>query len=212
MPADPIKIYHGADIARQAASQGFLAICLEQSCFGERQERSLMRQSKALCIDAANHALLLGRSLVGERASDISSLINWLVECRPFEAMNPEQIYVVGSSAGGTTALFAGAMDERIAGVIASGCIGFIKDTLLEEDSEGQNVVPGILRWFELDAVVALIAPRPFLTVSGEYDHIWPFSNAEKVIEATRPIYAAFGADPQLVAINAEGGHRFYRI
>ena len=211
MPADPIKIYYGADIARQAASQGFLAICLEQSCFGERQERSLMRQSKALCIDAANHALLLGRSLVGERASDISSLINWLVECRPFEAMNPEQIYVVGSSAGGTTALFAGAMDERIAGVIASGCIGFIKDTLLERgDSEGQNVVPGILRWFELDAVVALIAPRPFLTVSGEYDHIWPFSSAEKVIEAARPIYAAFGANPQLVAINAEGGHRFY--
>tara|TARA_B100001093_G_scaffold516616_1_gene595834 strand:+ start:4095 stop:5291 length:1197 start_codon:yes stop_codon:yes gene_type:complete len=211
MPADPIKIYYGADIARQAAARGFLAICLEQSCFGERRERSLFSPSEAVCIDSANHALLLGRSLVGERASDVTSLINWLVEGAPGIAIDLEQIYIVGSSAGGTTALFASAMDERIAGVIASGCIGFIRDTLLTRgDPEGQNVVPGILRWFELDAVVALVAPRPFITVSGDCDHIWPFDGAQKVVESARNIYAAFGADDLLAAIRAEGGHRFY--
>lgn len=211
MPADPIKIHYGADIARQAAAHGFLAVCLEQSCFGERRERWLFSPSEAVCIDAANHALLLGRSLVGERASDVTSLVNWLVEGAPGMAIDPEQIYIVGSSSGGTTALFASAMDERIAGVIASGCIGFIRDTLLTRgDSEGQNVVPGILRWFELDAVVALIAPRPFITVSGDRDHIWPFGGAQKVVESAQNVYTAFGADDRLAAIRAEGGHRFY--
>ena len=45
----------------------------------------------------------------------------------------------------------------------------------------GQNVVPGILRWLELDDVVWPHAPRPLLTVSGRNDHIWPYAGAERV-------------------------------
>lgn len=211
MPADPIKISNGADIALQAAARGFVAVCLEQTCFGERRERLLPRASSGPCIDAANHALLLGRSLVGERASDVSSVVNWLTEGDPGLAIDPKRIYVMGSSAGGTTALFAGALDERIAGILAAGCIGFMRDTLLARgDPEGQNVVPGILRWFELDAVVALAAPRPFLTVSGDRDHIWPFAGAKDVVEAARPVYSAFDAVERVAAEQASGGHRFY--
>ena len=211
MPADPIKIYNGADIACQAAIRGFLAVCLEQSCFGERREQKLFRLSSTPCIDAANHALLLGRSLIGERASDVSSTVNWLCEGNPGFKIDKNSVYIMGSSAGGTTALFSAAMDERISGVIASSCIGFIKDTLLVRgDPEGQNVVPGILRWFELDAVVSLVAPRPFLTVSGDQDHIWPFGGAKKVIDAAQPIFDSYAAGKCIDAISASGGHNFY--
>ncbi|HAT35048.1 MAG TPA: hypothetical protein DCS82_04970 [Rhodospirillaceae bacterium] len=211
MPADPIKIFDGADYARQAARHGFLAICLEQSCFGERRERHLSPMSPTPCIDAANHAMLLGRSLVGERASDVTTVVNWLVEGDAGLPVDEDRVYVFGSSAGGTTALFAGALDERISGVLAAGCLGFMDKTLLaRRDPEGQNIVPGILRWFELDAVVALCAPRPFLTVSGDRDHIWPFEGAEAVVEAARPVYRELDVPDRLKAEKAIGGHRFY--
>ena len=117
----------------------------------------------------------------------------------------------MGSSAGGTTALFAGALDDRIAGTLAAACIDFMRDTLLaRRDPEGQNVVPGILRWMALDAVVALSAPRPFLTVSGDRDHIWPFDGAEAVIDAARPVYQSLEASDRLAAERASGDHRFY--
>lgn len=211
MPADPIKIFNGGDYARQAARLGFLAVCLEQSCFGERREQRLTRRSATPCIDAANHTLLFGRCLVGARASDVSAVVSWLATAGPDLPVDPRRVYIMGSSSGGTTATYAAALDTRIAGVLASGCLGFMANTLLARgDSEGQNVVPGILNWFELDAVVALCAPRPFVTVSGDRDHIWPFAGAEAVIQAARPVYAALGAAGRLVAVPARGGHRFY--
>ncbi|MBE88540.1 MAG: hypothetical protein CMM76_03760 [Rhodospirillaceae bacterium] len=211
MPADPIKILNDADFARQAARRGYLAICLEQACFGERREQLLSPVSQTPCIDAANHALLLGRSLLGERASDVTSVVNWLSEGDTGLQVDPNRIYVMGSSAGGTTALFAGALDPRIAGVLATGCIGFMRDTILaRHDPEGQNTVPGILRWFELDAVVALCAPRPFVTVSGDCDHIWPFDGAEAVVAAAQPVYERLESGDRLVVSKAKGGHRFY--
>jgi hypothetical protein len=211
MPADPIKVFNGADYARQAARRGFLALCLEQSCFGERREQILASRSLTPCIDAANHALLFGRCLLGERVSDVSSVVNWLTEGAAGLTVDKDRIYAMGSSAGGTTAMFAGALDTRIAGVLAAGCVGFMCDTLLARgDSEGQNVVPGILRWFDLDAVVALCAPRPFVTVSGDKDHIWPFAGAKAVTDAAAPVYEAFDAADRLRAEKANGGHRFY--
>jgi hypothetical protein len=45
-------------------------------------------------------------------------------------------------------------------------------------------VVPSILQWFELDAVIGLTAPRAFVTVSSMRDHIWPRDGAAAVIEA----------------------------
>ena len=211
MPADPIKIYNGADFARQIARLGYLAICLEQSCFGERQEKLLSPKSPTPCIDAANHALLFGRSLLGERVSDVSSVVNWLLEGSVGLSIDTKRIYVMGSSAGGTTALFSGALDTRISGILAAGCIGFFRDTaLVRRDNEGQNVVPGILRWFELDSVVSLCAPRPFVTVSGNEDHIWPYKGAESVVESARLVYKNLKASKVLIAAEGKGGDRFY--
>ena len=70
--------------------------------------------------------------------------------------------------------------------------------------------MPGILRWFELDAVVALCAPRPFVTVSGDCDHIWPIDGAKAVVSAARPIYERLESADRLVVSEAKGGHRFY--
>lgn len=209
MPADPLDVANGKDYARQAAARGYAAVCIEQACFGERRERALARVSSDPCIDAANHALLLGRTLLGERTSDVSSVIDWLVS--DLDAFDVARVHVMGNSSGGTTAVFAAALDDRIGAVLAGGCVGFIRDNPgRNNDPAGQNVIPAILNWFEYDDVVALVAPRPFVAVNGDRDHIWPFDTASAVIERARPVYQALGASEALRAVRADGGHRFY--
>lgn len=215
MPPDPAKIASGGDYARQAAARGYVAICLEQSCFGERAERHIAPRSASATIDTANHAFLLGRSLLGERAADVSSLVDWLAADGTWHdlglAVDAARIFVMGNSAGGSTALYAAALDTRIAGVLASGCIGFVRDTIARRrDDSAQNVVPGLLNWLETDDVVGLVAPRPLLAISGARDHIFPYAGVAAVIESARRVYQAIGADGNLAVASADGPHRFY--
>lgn len=205
MPADPLKIEAGGDFARQAVARGYLAVCIEQSGFGERRERAI--KGATANTTAANHAYLLGRSLVGERATDVSSVIDWLGAS---DAGDDRRIFAMGSSSGGTSAIYAAAMDDRVCAVLASGCIGYIGETILRRYNEGQAVVPGILNHFEFDDVLALIAPRPLIGVSGLKDHIFPFDGCERAMDSASSIYKAFNATHALKAVAGDAGHRFY--
>jgi fermentation-respiration switch protein FrsA (DUF1100 family) len=212
MPPDPVKIAAGLDFARQAVGHGYVAVCVELRCFGERRERALSPRSADPCIDAFLHGLLLGRTLVGDNAGDVSAVVDWLVAggLAPGPAIDPARLHVLGHSAGGTVAVHAAALDQRLAAVIASGCLGPIRDTIaVRRVSSGQNNIPGQLNWFELSDVVALCAPRPVLAVSGERDHIFPFAGTARVVADARPVYEALGAPARLRALSIPGGHRF---
>ena len=211
MPADPEKIASGSDFGRQAVANGFVAICVEQAAFGERRETALKRRSLDPCIDAANHALLLGRTLLGQRVSDISSVIDWLAVNADDLSIDISRLSVMGSSSGGMSAVFAAALDNRISSVLANGCVGYIRDTIARRgDASGQNVIPGILNWMEIDDVLGLIAPRPVLVVSGDSDHIWPYVGAAAIVDRACAVYQAFDAESQIDSVAATGGHRFY--
>jgi dienelactone hydrolase len=200
----------GYDFAVQAASRGYIAVAVEQSCFGERTERAIAPRSEPPCVDATMHALLLGRSLMGERCSDVSAVVDWLAAESAALAADPARIYAMGHSAGGSVALFAAALDQRIAGALACGCLGYVRATIgRRRDNQGQNVIPGILNWMEMADIVGLVAPRPFATVAGETDPIWPAAGAEAVCAEARAIYEKLGAERHLICVRAPGGHMF---
>ena len=209
-PADADKVSGGYNFAVQAARRGYLAVAVEQSCFGERAEAQISPRSVAPCVDATMHAILLGRSLLGERCYDVSRVCDWLMAEATNLSVRSDQIDIMGHSAGGSVALFAAALDQRIRAVLACGCIGYIRTTIgRRRDDQGQNVVPGILNWFELADIVALVAPRPFVTVAGENDHIWPAAGARSVVDEARQAYARLNAIDNIVCQTATGGHLF---
>ena len=209
-PADVGQRTEGYDIALQAAGRGYLAVAIEQSCFGERAENKIAPRSAAPCVDAMMHALLLGRSLMGERCSDVSAVIDWLEGEQGALGIDRERFHAMGHSSGGSVALMAAALDTRIAAVLACGCLGFIRDTIgRRRDDQGQNVIPGVLNWLEMADIVGLIAPRIFVTVAGESDHIWPAAGAAAVVAEARTVYARMEAAGRLSCVTAPGGHRF---
>lgn len=209
-PSDPERLAYGADMGLQAAARGYLVVCIEQSCFGERQERLLKIKEENRTTDAAIHALYLGRTLIGERIMDISSVITWLQGNEPGFEIDWSRLMIFGHSSGGSVALYAGAIDERIRAIIASGCIGFIRETDGKRSTSGEIVIPGMLQWLETDDVVRLCAPRPFIAISGVRDHIFPFQGVEAVVDSARGFYRALKAEAAIHAVAGPDKHRYY--
>jgi hypothetical protein len=86
-----------------------------------------------------------------------------------------------------------------------------MRDTIgRRQDSSGQNVVPGVLNWLEMDDIIALSAPRPMLIFAGKEDHIWPYAGAVAVAESARSVYRALAAPDNLQTAAAEGGHSYH--
>ncbi|MEQ8664272.1 MAG: alpha/beta hydrolase family protein [Rhodospirillales bacterium] len=211
LPIDHERIRIGADMARQAAGRGYVAVAIEQAGYGERGERALAKRSGNATIDTANHLLLLGRTLMGDGASDVSSAIDWLLSVDSPVPADDERLFLFGHSAGGTLAQFAAALDTRIRGVLASGSVGPVRETIgARASGTGHGIVPGFLTWFDTPDLIALVAPRPYIGLSGTGDHIFPFAGVEKAVAAARPFYERLDAAGALHAVAAEGKHQYH--
>jgi len=108
-------------------------------------------------------------------------------------------------------AQFAAAPDMRIKGTLASGSVSPIRETVGARGAPGGDaIVPGLLAAFEAEDLIALVAPRAFVGLSGRSDHIYPFTGAETAVERTRPVYRALDAADRLAAVAVDGPHRYY--
>ena len=211
VPIDHHRISCGSDILLRAAKDGYFGVGVEQAGFGERQEKHLHKKSSSRTADAFCHLVLQGRSLLGLGATEVSSIIDWLIENEHDFGIDRKNIYVFGHSSGGTLAQYCGALDPRIAGVMASGSVGFIEKTSAKRGvASGLSVVPGILNWFEASDVISLIAPRSFIAVSGDKDHIYPYEGAKSVVDEASSYFEKLDAASKISALKADGGHSYY--
>jgi len=211
VPIDHQRLSIGADMALQAARRGYLAVCIEQTGYGEKEERDLPKRSSDRTIDIAIHASLLGQSLPGLKAMDVSATLDWLLNPTCPHPINPERIFLFGHSSGGTAAQFATALDTRIQGTLASGSVRRLSEVVATRGiGNGELLIPGFFQNFESDDVLALIAPRPFVGLSGVTDHIFPFDGVARAVDSALPAYRSFDAADKIEAVAAPFGHRYY--
>ena len=211
VPIDHQRLSIGADMALQATRRGYLGVCVEQTGYGEKEERYLPKRSADRTIDIALHAALLGQSLLGLKAMDVSATIDWLLSSACPHPIDPKGIFMFGHSSGGTTAQFAAALDPRILGTLASGSVRRLSEIVATRGtSNGELLVPGFFQDFESDDILALIAPRPFVGLSGIDDHIFPFDGVARAIDGALPAYRSFDAADKIEAVAAPFGHRYY--
>lgn len=195
------------DFAIQAARNGFVALALEQRCFGERAETLQEHRWQHGCLDAVFHSLMLGRTVLAERVWDVMRAIDLLQE-RP--DVDGSRIACMGNSGGGTVTFYAACLEPRIALAVPSCAFCTYADSIMQIQHCGDNYVPGILRAAEMGEVAGLIAPRRLLIVAGQSDDIFPVEGVRKAFEATREIYAAAGCPDNARLIVGPEGHRFY--
>jgi len=70
---------------------------------------------------------------------------------------------------------------------------------------EMAEVIPGFAAQFDMEHVLAAIAPRPFFAVSATADKY--SADAEELVELAMPAFDAVGARGALSHLRVEGGH-----
>jgi len=194
------------DFALGCMERGLAAICVEQRSFGERRE--LVRtEGSGVCHQAAWNAVMLGRTLLGQRVFDVDRAIDYLETRDDFD---PARVGVMGNSGGGTTSLFSAALLPRIRFAIPSCYFCTFKDSILAMNHCACNYVPGLSLVAEMGDIAGLIAPRPLILVNGDEDTIFPIEAAREEFRQVQKIYAAAGAPENCHHVVCSGGHRFY--
>jgi dienelactone hydrolase len=197
------------DIALQAVREGYLAIAPDMRGFaGLRRREEIEEDATSSCRTLQMHALLFGRTLVGERVWDMQRLIDWAAAR---DDVDPSAIVITGNSGGGTISVFAAAVDERIAVSVPGSYYCTFAASIGAVYHCECNYVPGIMGLGEMWDVAGLIAPRPFLAVTGRHDPLFPIAAVEASYARLREIYAVFGAADDCRLSIGEGGHRYYK-
>lgn len=209
---DVASIEEGNDFGVQAVRHGLAALVMEQRCFGERRdgrppEVHLIPGGR--CQHASMTALLLGRTMIGERAWDVCRAVDVLTSGE-FDEVDAGRVGCMGNSGGGTTTLFASCLDQRITAVMPSCYVCTFRDSIASIDHCVDNYVPGILKYFEMGDLAGLLVPRPLVVVAGREDPIFPIRGVEETFETMQEIYRERGAADRCRLIVGEGGHRFY--
>ena len=94
---------------------------------------------------------------------------------------------MIGHSLGGQETLFTTAADTRIRAAVSSCGFGSLRT--LKRDRILHNFalfVPGLAERGDYGAVLALVAPRPFLVAARSEDPIFPVDGIEETVAAAR--------------------------
>jgi dienelactone hydrolase len=198
LAGDPEQFY-----ARELAARGYVTLAPDAIAFEDRRHSVLHGQDYERF--EANKRLTEGSCLQAKMLWDLMRAVDYLAGRRE---VDPRRIGCLGHSLGGQETLFLCAMDGRVA-VGVSSC-GFSSYRALFDGAINHNFaayVPGLLQHGDLDRVLGLVAPRPFLALAGKDDPLFPLVGVRATVRAARHAYA--GATHRLRLRVFPGGHAF---
>ncbi len=200
-----------SDFALQAVKNGYAALCIEQRGLGERQpmatkSRGRIEGKGCPCSFTAMTALLLGRTLIGERVWDVSKAIDSL---SAFNGLDLDDITCLGHSGGGTATYYAACYDSRIKVAVPAGAVCAYKASIAERGHCTCNYIPGTAKYFDMGELAALIAPRKLMVVNGKLDPLFLIQGTREVYSVIEKIYKKAGAAGQCELVETEREHYF---
>lgn len=137
--------------------------------------------------------LWLGRTLWGMMLRDEQIALDYLAS-RP--EVDPERIGAQGMSMGSTRAWWLGAIDDRVKAVVGVACFTRYEDLIAIRELKAHGIyyfVPGLLRHFDTEGVMALLAPRPFLALTGDRDAGSPPEGMKTLEAILNRVYQLYG-------------------
>jgi dienelactone hydrolase len=186
--------------------RGYAVMCIDAYFSGERRgpgpdggELSLFKTF-----------LVEGKSLWGMMLRDDAMSLDYLLS-RP--EVDPKRVGVTGMSMGATRAWWLMALDERVACGVAVACLPRFNDLIASGQQRAHAPylwVPGLLRHFDTEAVLALCAPRPLDVMVGDRDPTSPIAGVRFLKEATRRAYRLYDKESEFQSTIFGGlGHAY---
>ncbi len=159
-----------ASEAEQFVKAGVIVLSIDARGFGETRINAEVNSREFDRYfgdyDDAMTALLVGKTMVGMRALDITRGVD-LLSAR--QDVDPRKVFVYGKDGGAVPALYAAVLDHRIKKLALEGMLSsyesVVKDKVHRQVFE--SVVPRALKFYDLPDLVATLAPREVWVVSG---------------------------------------------
>jgi dienelactone hydrolase len=189
------------------ARAGFVVLAPDSVAFEDRRPGGPGTDPRADDWDqhynAMAYRLVGGETLMATVLEDAMAAVSALLS-RPDVAR--DAVGAVGHSYGGNTTLFLMAVDERVRFGCASGAVGSYRRKILDGTGiEMAEVLPGFAERFDIEHVLAAIAPRRFMAVSGNADKY--AADADELVALARSAFSAAGAEDALSHVRLGTGH-----
>ncbi|MFC1650385.1 alpha/beta hydrolase family protein [Candidatus Latescibacterota bacterium] len=203
-----IKILN-TDYAVQCVKRGWCAVVPELFAFGERVDfvEGARVGFDGGCEKPSLNAIHLGKTLIGIRAKDICTLIDWMEYRNEF---NMTDLACMGLSGGGMMTMYTSALDERIKRALIAGYVTEDSGSILGIRHCSCTYVPNHAKWADFPDIAGLIAPRPLIVQGGRRDAIFPIESTRKAFEKIKKVYAVFNESDRLLLHEHDGFHEFW--
>lgn len=185
--------------AEALTQAGYNALCIDTWNFGERRGRTEQELFKEM--------LWKGQVLWGMMVYDSLRALDYLVS-RP--EVDAGRIATLGLSMGSTMAWWTAALDERVAVTVDICCLTDFHTLIETRGLDGHGIyyfVPGLLKHFTTARINALIAPRPHLSLAGNYDLLTPPAGLQIIDTELQTVYDRAGASDAWQLLRYEIGH-----
>ena len=154
--------------------------------------------------------LLFGRTLWGMFVRDDLVALDYLCT-RP--EVDIKHIGTTGISMGSTRSWWLAALDDRIACAVGVACLTRYENLIKHGQLRQHGVyyfADGLLKHFDTEGVISLIAPKPVLFLTGELDAGSPADGIRTIEEKAGGTYRALGASDRFRSIRyPDIGHTY---
>ena len=189
--------------AEQLVTSGMVVLSIDARGFGETKVTAEVNSREFDRyfgdFDGAMTALVIGKTMVGMRALDITRGVDLLL-ARP--DVDPDRIYAYGQGGGAMPALYAAVLDRRIHKVALEGMLSSYESVVKNKVHRQvfDSLVPGALKFYDLPDLVAALAPREVWIVGGTdpMGHELPASEIKKEYSRAVDAFTSAGAGQAL--------------
>jgi hypothetical protein len=205
-PGDESSISGGdRDFCVRAVAEGFAALAIEQRAFGQCGGT----EQGPACIRPAMEAILMGRTLIGERVWDVMRVVD-AIEAHFGDLITMKGSVLMGNSGGGTATYYTACLEHRFDGFMPSCAVCTYRDSIIAIHHCTCNYIPGIARSFDMGDLAVMIAPKKLVVVCGKDDDIFPLHGVQETFGIIETLYKASDAPDGCALVVGNGGHRFY--
>jgi len=113
-------------------------------------------------------------------------------------------------SMGSTRTWWAAALDERIKVAVCVSCLTRYQNLIAHGQVRQHGIyyyVPGLLKHFTAAQINALIAPRPHLSLAGNFDPLTPPAGLSRIDAELKQVYGAENAPDAWQLSRYDVGH-----